>query len=608
MEGAPLPKGCVSIATAVDTRIGESCDLAGVAVDFRPPVATRGTDWMATVTLCDRSRALPETSLTIRIFRPSIELLPQIKSDSDLILIRRVKMIKHDGRLLAMSTYDTSWIISYAPTHPKGVPSIASYPASLKVKPDEMAYFQGLRVWWKSRRDSFVSRGAAPGVYTSSQLSNSGSQRRRAGLVRDMRIGSFYDLAGVVVKTFPGNGNYTVYLTDYTKNPMLHSYEWGRSRRIGAGGDDDDFDYTGRGRGFGNQDWPGPWGQYTLQVTLWDNHAVAANRLFYVGAHVSLQNVRAKRNGDGKLEGTLNGDRQFPDKVLVSLIKNMDDPRVKQIAIRCKEYTRRFESDRLRFEGEMAGEMEGKLEGSGKEERKMEVNVNIRTLKAAQPITPMSEIAEPQDLDGPFANRIYKICCRVIDYLPQQLEDFAVPQTEHGGWTWRFALLVEGEDGATLRVIVEGHDAEYLLGGQATKTASLRTDRQQLSALREKLFILWGNLEEMKGQQLGSKTSGKKAISRSDTPPEPPRGKKRRKRPTPKQKRVECKQFKYDELGRRSNTERGAEGEESQDENEENVMQQLSGKMFEACLKEYGVLSEDGQWKRLHKLFGTLIL
>lgn len=43
MEGAPLPKGCVSIATAVDTKIGEYCDLAGVAADFRPPVATRGT-------------------------------------------------------------------------------------------------------------------------------------------------------------------------------------------------------------------------------------------------------------------------------------------------------------------------------------------------------------------------------------------------------------------------------------------------------------------------------------------------------------------------------------------------------------------------------------
>ncbi|KAG0123304.1 hypothetical protein HOY82DRAFT_511468 [Tuber indicum] len=606
MAGAPLPKGCVSIATAVDTKIGECCDLAGVVVDFRPPVATRGTDWMATITLCDRSRALPETSLTIRIFRPNMELLPEIKSDSDLILIRRVKVIKHDGRLLALSTFDTSWIISYLPTQ-KGMPSIASYPSSLKIKADELAYFQGLRVWWKSRRESFVSKGAAPGTYPSYQLGSS-SQRRRSGLIRDMRIGSFYDLAGVVVKTFPGNGNYTVYLTDYTKNSMLHSYEWGGSRRIGAGGDDDDFDYTGRGRGLGNQDWPGPWGQYTLQVTLWDNHAVAANRLFYVGAHVSLQNVRAKRNGDGKLEGTLNGDRQFPDKVLVSLIKDMNDPRVKQIAIRCKEYTRRFEDDRLRYEKEMVEKMEGKLEEPKKEqgkERKMEVNAHIRALKASQPITPISEIAEPQDLDGPFANRIYKIRCRVIDYLPQQLEDFAVLQTKHSGWTWRFALLVEGEDGATLRVIVEGPDAEYLLGRPA---ANLRTDRQELSALREKLFILWGNLGEVKDQQLKSRTPRKKAAFQSDTPPEAPCGRKRRRRRNTKQNQVAHKHLKYDELGRRLNADRETDDDECQDENEEHPILQLSGKIFDACLKEYGVLSVDGQWKRVHRLFGTRIL
>jgi len=43
MEEVLLPKGCVSIATAVDTMIGEYCDLAGVAADFRPPIASRGT-------------------------------------------------------------------------------------------------------------------------------------------------------------------------------------------------------------------------------------------------------------------------------------------------------------------------------------------------------------------------------------------------------------------------------------------------------------------------------------------------------------------------------------------------------------------------------------
>ena len=136
---------------------------------------------------------------------------------------------------------------------------------------------------------------------------------------------------------------------------------------------------------------------------------------------------------------------------------------------------------------------------------------------------------------------------------------------------------------------------------------SLRTDQRELSALREKLFILWGNLGEVKDQHLKSRPHRKTATSQSDTLPEPPRGKKRRRRRNNKQKQAAHKQLKYDELGRPSNVDRD-DDDESPDESEENAIPQLSGKMFEACLKEYGVLNANGQWKRLHKLFGTVIV
>lgn len=73
-------------------------------------------------------------------------------------------------------------------------------------------------------------------------------------------------------------------------------------------------------------------------------------------------------------------------------------------------------------------------------------------------------------------NRNYRIYCRVIDYLPKNLADFSVPNDpvdhEQGDcsedktakhWIWRFALLVQGADGAQMRVIVEGEGAVYLL-------------------------------------------------------------------------------------------------------------------------------------------------
>lgn len=63
----------------------------------------------------------------------------------------------------------------------------------------------------------------------------------------------------------------------------------------------------------------------------------------------------------------------------------------------------------------------------------------------------------------------------MIDYLPKNLADFSVPNNPTGTqregdyedtakpWVWRFALLVQGTDGAQMRVIVEGEDAVYLL-------------------------------------------------------------------------------------------------------------------------------------------------
>ena len=294
-----------------------------------------------------------------------MKLLPEIKSNSDLILLRNIKVTMRNDKPVGMSTFETSWVVFHEPAHPLAAPLIVGNTGTVKPRPDEQAYFEALRKWWRPRRESFILDGSAPpsskGSRTQVSLPpDSASRKRKFALIREMVIDSFYDLAGVVVKTFPGLGNYTVYLTDYSKNPMLHSYEWGRGG-VGAGsGGGDDFDYTGRGRGGGggNSEWPGPWGQYTLQVTLWDVHAVAANKLLSPGAYVTLRNVRAKRNGDGKLEGALHGDKRYPDRVDVELIKNPDDARVREIAIRKKEYTRRFESDKLRYEQEMAVKLE----------------------------------------------------------------------------------------------------------------------------------------------------------------------------------------------------------------------------------------------------------
>ncbi|GME43997.1 Telomere end binding protein [Neofusicoccum parvum] len=130
------------------------------------------------------------------------------------------------------------------------------------------------------------------------------------------------------------------------------------------------------------------------------------------------------------------------------------------------------------------------------------------------------------DCNLPFINATYRARVRVVDFWPEKLEDFSksLDDPEYNDvnvegetqsstsytalsmgtqrWEWHFCLLVEdakpppGTKGpARIPLLVFDKDAEYLLRLDAT---DLRKDRKTLAQLREKLFILWGNLEELK--------------------------------------------------------------------------------------------------------------
>ncbi|KAI9711747.1 MAG: hypothetical protein M1820_001892 [Bogoriella megaspora] len=150
----------------------------------------------------------------------------------------------------------------------------------------------------------------------------------------------------------------------------------------------------------------------------------------------------------------------------------------------------------------------------------------------------------------PFLNAKYRSQVRVVDYYPDKLEDFArsldnksyndVPDSENEDsdimgidtvppkrWEWAFYILVEdakkakaGARSAYLPLTVSGSDAEYLLKLDAT---DLRRDRDNLASLREKLFILWGDLQEVKekamhGEQVEPNESGSTGYACSSRP------------------------------------------------------------------------------------------
>ncbi|CAF3443304.1 unnamed protein product [Fusarium graminearum] len=210
----------------------------------------------------------------------------------------------------------------------------------------------------------------------------------------------------------------------------------------------------------------------------------------------------------------------------------------------------------------------------------------------------------------PFVDLNYRANVRVVDFSPSNLADFVCPKKESEyddilsdvddnddsedddeqlsqmamdtftrvrNWEWRFFLELEDavdnhkQKKQRLWVLVDNQAAQCLTGLDAS---NLRQDKELLSALRDKMFTLWGNLEE-------KKTAAEKAV-RAGKPPA-----------------------------------------DSDDENEQKTggnesKTKLTNRSFSCCIQQYGIkVTEpdptkaregDGKrWQRMFRLFGTMI-
>ncbi|KIW33698.1 uncharacterized protein PV07_00526 [Cladophialophora immunda] len=132
----------------------------------------------------------------------------------------------------------------------------------------------------------------------------------------------------------------------------------------------------------------------------------------------------------------------------------------------------------------------------------------------------------------PFQNCTYKSKVRVVDFFPDNIADFAAPlragqydelsdnedfeedwdidptqerNPQDLKWEWRFLLLVEdartpaGADGrpTQMELLVADTDGDFLLNMDACDLRD-KANQDELAKLKEKLFHLWGDLQERK--------------------------------------------------------------------------------------------------------------
>ena len=341
------PRGFVDINSAL-SRLNAEVSIMGVVTDFLAPGPSRGTDLMSSFSIADPSYGgVYDDGLKVRFFRPLASEMPAIRGTGDVVLLRNIKIREWSGMTVGLSTRGTSWVVFPAESIPANAPSSAGlqlknvkaahgHPPS----PSEMQY--AISVCNSRDRSTFTSSSSPPtgsaiipkpfGTPLTTQL------RDKFSLLKDVNVDTFYNLVGQVVRLYPSNGRVELYITDYTRNCLVWDYpepddENGTSR------EGDEFNYSAGG----NKKWNGPYGKMTLTVTLWGNNAYFVQQNTKENDFVHLRNVHIKWSKDAKVEGALHTDRRYPDRIDVTVLKNVDDDdRVKDVLRRKRDYWKKF--------------------------------------------------------------------------------------------------------------------------------------------------------------------------------------------------------------------------------------------------------------------------
>ncbi|EGX47467.1 hypothetical protein AOL_s00083g403 [Orbilia oligospora ATCC 24927] len=544
--------------TEAKAKIDQFVDLIGISVGFKAPKQSYGTDFQATIELCDKSATVYENRLTVRIFRPDAESLPQEMDIGETIVVfKHIKVValKNQGNALVGMTNKTrsSWVICKAdiPSKRKSAggqnkrndriririvdngPYRVQDPEKKKDLLSEEEYDACRDIF-----EFFHTRGGLAGCHGMTERDYNEDVKpqqevlKKAALIKEIQLDHFYDLTCFVQHVWSHNRFVEITVTDFTENKSLCP------RGIDPFSDEmeptvrnETESYMLEGAGVtrnpkksANKKWfEKPFGFYSLKIACWDSWAQKANSEITEGCYLALTNVLIKRGKSGQWEGSISDGkkaRSFRDGFKVLRPEN---PALKPLHNRKKELLRlvaQNENERSVRERKLKEEKaQAKLAAELK--KRQENNPQVHCGYISVETTTLGKILRMLDGDDvDFFNRRYRTECRVVDFRPSDIRDFArringdtgacavdleaSMGTESGHakhppeWYWCFELDVVGkEDDAMITIHVDDAGGRYLL---TPEPCDFRADanRYKYDELKNELFHLWGNLEEAK--------------------------------------------------------------------------------------------------------------
>ncbi|KAJ5431252.1 Telomere end binding protein [Penicillium cf. griseofulvum] len=501
--------GLVDITTACYSQ--GVCNVLGVVVDALPLFRTRGSSACVTFTIKDSDFDAPtwRGGLKVKYFNDNESYLPNVKL-KDVVLLRnaRVTIYQNKPTVVVSQQSSVSWVI-FRPE-----PSLDSNPFT--ISGPTPAFEPSLKE--KDQAQSLLDRVSAEKITVQQSTSCSvpisrqpshvqapGPAPKSGGLpyipIQAAKIGKMCQLLGQVVSlnTYDSQ-KCLLYLTDFTENEELVNYKKPGDEDDESGPEGDRFNYIHK-----TKNWPGPWGKLTIEVALWEPHATYARQNLKAGDIALLTYARIKECRRG-LEAAVHEDRKYPEKIHVRKMNGSTDERVQELMSRRTEYwkiygepradTKKAKKRNKKVEQEKEARKEGQLTMPAAS--RIKLNKHVKTKNYTVPNVPLEKIllAETHINNAPggviyqlpFQNVNYHSQVRVIDFFPPRVEDFAVQTNVESkfGWEWRFCLLVEGVE------------------PKPSKQQPREVMKLYAGSDKEKLFLLWGNLEEEKSKAMAS--------------------------------------------------------------------------------------------------------
>ncbi|KAI1283637.1 hypothetical protein F5Y07DRAFT_350185 [Xylaria sp. FL0933] len=647
-----LPSGYTSVEDILTEAglIGRLVNVMGLVKDYQVPIPTHGKDYKCTITIYDKSVEYEVAGLAVNIFGQR-EKMPS-PAAGDVLVINSAKVQSYRDTISLLTNRTTSYHIYSASDIPRPPESakdaLRASHGHRKLGEKEHEYVPCL--YHFTSKDAVPD--VTTFQKNSDQSSRRKDKFCKLETVVDGRFCDV--IVNVVKAPFDEMEKTTLWVSDYTENDSFYKFTWEGVKQLGGHhGDMTASKWTGPfgkrsiqvtcfGSHASHVNSTVQLGQWirirNLRIKIGNNglnlEGVLHEDHDFSRRQIDVLKLDGREDVDPRLKEAVRRKKEY-EMHKKNQMRSFAENETEDVSTKRKvDDSEEPQGNSKKRRSQKRAAQRRKVEEQDKHaEERLGLNDLIKCESKEQPITPVPSIVKPvlwnTALEGeevtltlPFACAKYRTNVRVVDFHPYTLENFATSRRssesdvisdcssdsdsesddEHSSlhpypgekiWEWRFALQLEDADlnskGERYKfwVVVDNIEAQQLTGLDA---CDLREHTDVLRSLREQLFKLWGNLEEVKVQEQQRQITNQRRVAANQPPPSSP--------------------MEVDNEQQRQNT--------SSTRNQNQNALKLSNKPFSCCIRQYGVsvrepdpqqadAGEGRRWVRVFGLFGTKI-